>query len=148
MGNCGWCGASLPPGGRFCPACGRAVAASEVPPPEAGFAGAPPWPVGPPAGTYAPPLIRPAQPGVPGVGLAGFILAILGIATAGVTCLVGLPLSCAGYWQAKREGRPVGLCVAGIVMSAIGVVVVISIVILVIVALLALPETAPNPYTY
>jgi hypothetical protein len=80
--------------------------------------------------------------------MAGFILAVLGVFTSGVTCLVGLPLSIAGYVQARREGRPSGLCLAGIVISAVGIAILVGVVILMLVALAPLTEVTPNPYTY
>jgi hypothetical protein len=49
--------------------------------------------------------------GTPGIGIAGFILSLLGIS------LVGIVLSWVGYSQARREGRPKGLCLAGIIIG-------------------------------
>jgi len=50
-------------------------------------------------------------PGAPGLGIAGFVLSLLGIS------LRGLILSWIGLAQAKREGRPTGMCSAGIIIS-------------------------------
>ena len=50
-------------------------------------------------------------PGAPGLGIAGFVLSLLGIS------LLGLILSWIGLAQAKREGRPTGMCSAGIIIS-------------------------------
>ena len=49
--------------------------------------------------------------GTPGIGIAGFVLSLLGIS------LIGVILSWIGYAQAKREGRPRGLCLAGIIIG-------------------------------
>ena len=49
--------------------------------------------------------------GAPGIGIAGFVLSVLGIS------LVGIPLSWIGYEQSKREGRPTSLCLAGIIVG-------------------------------
>jgi multisubunit Na+/H+ antiporter MnhB subunit len=51
--------------------------------------------------------------GTPGIGIAGFVLSILGFS------IIGLVLSWVGYAQAKREGRPSGLCLAGIIIGAV-----------------------------
>ena len=51
------------------------------------------------------------SPGGPGIGVAGFVLSLLGIS------LIGIILSWIGYAKAKREGRPRGLCLAGIIIG-------------------------------
>jgi predicted amidophosphoribosyltransferase len=68
----------------------------------------------------------PSAAGAPGVGIAGFVLSLLGVS------LLGLILSWVGYAQAKREGRPTGLCVAGIIIGIVGLVatVIVTIIIL------------------
>lgn len=53
----------------------------------------------------------PASLGAPGIGVAGFVLSLLGVS------LVGIVLSWVGYAQAKREGRRSGLCLAGIIVG-------------------------------
>lgn len=52
-------------------------------------------------------------PGAPGLGIAGFVLSLLGIS------LLGLILSWIGLAQARREGRPTGMCTAGIIISIV-----------------------------
>ena len=47
----------------------------------------------------------------PGIGVAGFVLSILGVPA------VGIVLSWVGYAQASREGRRTGLCLAGIIIG-------------------------------
>jgi len=54
----------------------------------------------------------PSGLGAPGIGVAGFVLSLLGVA------LLGLILSWVGLAKARRENRPTGLCVAGIVIGA------------------------------
>lgn len=66
------------------------------------------------------------SPGAPGIGVAGFVLSLLGIS------LIGIILSWIGYAKAKREGRPRGLCLAGIIIgfawfAMAGLIMVISI---------------------
>jgi hypothetical protein len=51
----------------------------------------------------------PANLGAPGIGVAGFVLSLLGASP------IGIVLSWVGYAQAKREGRQSGLCLAGII---------------------------------
>ena len=66
------------------------------------------------------------NPRAPGIGVAGFVLSLLGIS------LIGIILSWIGYAKAKREGRPRGLCLAGIIIgfawfAMAGLIMVISI---------------------
>lgn len=117
---CGACGAQVAPEPapvivRFCPACGRPAG-------EEAFCLACGTPVvaetragtNPPPGVYAPAFAGlPADAGAPGIGIAGFVLSLCGVS------LLGLILSWVGYSQAKREGRPTGLCVAGIVLGGV-----------------------------
>ena len=49
--------------------------------------------------------------GAPGIGIAGFVLSLLAV------FLLGIIFSWIGYAKAKREGRPTGLCRAGIIIS-------------------------------
>ena len=58
---------------------------------------------------FAPPM---SGPGAPGVGIAGVVVSLLGFS------LLGIILSWVGLSQAKREGRPTGVCVAGIVVAS------------------------------
>ena len=71
---------------------------------------------------------------MPGVGIAGFVLSLLGAS------LLGLILSWVGYAQAKREGRPTGLCVAGIVIGAVGLVATVIITIVIFSAATSAPS--------
>ncbi|GEM_PF-1829242 len=63
----------------------------------------------------------PAQ-GAPGIGVAGFVLSLLGFA------VIGFVLSWVGLAQARREGRPTGLCVAGIVIGAVWTILLVAFV--------------------
>jgi hypothetical protein len=63
-----------------------------------------------PAMGYVVPIGR-ANLGAPGIGIAGFVLSLLGIS------VIGIVLSWVGFAQAKREGRPSGLCLAGIIIG-------------------------------
>lgn len=67
----------------------------------------------------------PSGLGAPGIGVAGFVLSLLGLA------LLGLILSWIGLAKARRENRPTGLCIAGIVIGAawmvIGFILVVAV---------------------
>lgn len=69
----------------------------------------PPQPFAQGAGGVVPSSAR----GAPGIGIAGFVLSLLGIS------VIGIVLSWVGYEQAKRESRPTGLCLAGIIVGAV-----------------------------
>ena len=62
--------------------------------------------------------------GPPGIGIAGFVCALFGVFVpfAGI---VGLILSVVGYTQAKRESRPYGLALAGLIIGIIGTILTI-----------------------
>jgi multisubunit Na+/H+ antiporter MnhB subunit len=66
--------------------------------------------------------------GTPGVGVAGFILSLLGFS------LLGIILSWVGLRQARREGRPTGLCVAGIIIGFVWLAISIILIIVTVVA--------------
>lgn len=120
MSVCANCDTTMPPGSRFCPTCGAQVAQEET-----GAVAAPP-PLAPASWAadsreqYVPGQVL----GTPGIGIAGFVLSLLGIS------LVGIVLSWVGYSQARREGRPKGLCLAGIIIGfvwlAIGLVITVA----------------------
>jgi len=63
---------------------------------------------------------NPASLGAPGIGVAGFVLSILGVPA------VGIVLSWVGYAQASREGRRTGLCLAGIIIGFAWLVVLLG----------------------
>jgi hypothetical protein len=66
--------------------------------------------------------------GAPGVGVAGFVLSLLGFS------ILGIILSWVGLSQAKREGRPTGLCVAGIVIGFVWLAISIILIIVTVAA--------------
>lgn len=72
-----------------------------------------------------------ASPGSPGIGVAGFILVIVGLIVPFVG-LVGLILSIVGYRQAKREGLSTGLSLAGTIIGAIATILGILILLFVL----------------
>ena len=96
------------------------------PPPPAGYAPAPQY--APTQSYYAAP---PAPLGAPGIGVAGFVCVIVGLFVP-IVGIVGLILSIIGYSQAKRENRPQGLALAGmiigIVATVLGIIILIAIV--------------------
>ena len=133
MGQCPTCGADVAEGARFCANCGAAVAT------EAGVTAPPPVPDDrPPAipssastvvpeqgipvqvapGTTTVVVQQHASPGSPGIGVAGFILVIIGLIVPFVG-LIGFIMSIVGYRQAKREGLSTVLSLAGLIVGAI-----------------------------
>ena len=74
------------------------------------------------------PVSAPAQ-SVPGNGLsiAGFAVALVSLVlnffTFGIPAIVGLVLSIIGRVQTKRAGKPSGLALAGIIISAVAAVI-------------------------
>lgn len=73
--------------------------------------------------------------GASGIGVAGFVLSLLGVS------LIGLILSWVGLAQANREGRPTGLCVAGIIIGILGMI-------LGVVVFIAINATPSSTYPY
>ena len=74
----------------------------------------------------------------PGIGIAGFVCALLGIP------FLGMILSWAGYSQARREGLPTGLCVAGIVIGALSTAFAVFVIIAIILAAVAGQASYPS----
>lgn len=148
--SCLSCGSVIRPGGRFCEVCGTPVEPPQ--PPSSG----PPLnsvPIGPPPPGAAPlsgafatgeafgdsPYPPAASLGTPGIGIAGFIVSLLGFS------LIGIILSWIGYSQAKREGRPKGLCVAGIVIGFVWLVIAVVVVLFMVVFAASVPT---ETYSY
>jgi hypothetical protein len=142
LAACASCGSELRPGAAFCASCGSAatpapttcaVCGEKTDDPQGycSYCGSPP------AGAQTPPPPPPgpvpwtpiaAALGPPGVGIAGFVLSLLGFS------VLGIILSWVGLSQAKREGRPTGLCVAGIVIGFIWLAISIILTIVVLTA--------------
>jgi hypothetical protein len=77
--------------------------------------------------------------GTPGIGIAGFVVSLLGFS------VIGIVLSWIGYSQAKREGRPKGLCVAGIVIGFVWLLIAVVVVLFMIVFAASVPT---ETYSY
>ena len=60
-----------------------------------------------------------------GLTTAGFICSLLGFITCGITSIVGLILSIIGYSDSKKNGKPDNLALAGIIISAIPVALIV-----------------------
>lgn len=95
--------------------------------------GTPPQPPPPQPGYGAP-----QQQGNPGIAVAGFVCALVGLLVSWVgwtivLCVVGLVLSIMGRRQAVERGAPTGLATAGIVLGIIGTVIAIIIIVFVII---------------
>lgn len=145
MGQCQTCGADMAEEARFCADCGTAVATDAdatapppapddrtqaIPSPAPTVVSAQGVPVQVAPGTTTVVVQQQASPGSPGVGVAGFILVIVGLFVP-LVGLVGLVLSIVGYRQAKREGLSTGLSLAGMIIGAIATfLTIISIIIL------------------
>ena len=96
--------------------------------------GTPPQPPPPPQAGYG----APQQQGNPGIAIAGFVCALIGLLVSWVgwtivLCVVGLILSIMGRRQAIERGAPTGLATAGIVMGIIGTVIAVIIIVFVII---------------
>ena len=149
MAACATCGSDLRPGAAFCASCGAPATPAQTTCPVCGqttqdpqgycsYCGA-----APPAQDavaaqpvlFAPPI---SSLGAPGVGVAGFVLSLLGFS------ILGIILSWVGLSQAKREGRPTGLCVAGIVIGFVWLAISIILVIVTVVAV----DSATQQYYY
>lgn len=139
MASCATCGSELRPGAAFCASCGSPATPAQVtcsvcgqkmqdPQSYCSYCGSPPPGQVTAAAQhvqYAPPL---SNLGAPGVGVAGFVLSLLGFS------LLGIILSWMGLSQAKREGRPTGLCIAGIVIGFIWLAISIILIIVTVAA--------------
>jgi hypothetical protein len=95
--------------------------------------GTPPQPPPPQPGYGAP-----QQQGNPGIAVAGFVCALVGLLVSWVgwtivLCVIGLVLSIMGRRQAVERGAPTGLATAGIVLGIIGTVIAIIIIVFVII---------------
>jgi hypothetical protein len=89
-------------------------------------------------------FVSPAYPpavgqGTPGIGIAGFIVSLLGFSVFGII------LSWIGHSQAKREGRPKGLCVAGIVIGFVWLLIGVAVVLFMVVFAASVPT---ETYSY
>jgi hypothetical protein len=124
MPYCRQCGQPVEEDSRFCAACGSeqpgagpAVAATETP--------ANPPPESPPG--------VPPKASAPGIAIAGFVLAIVGLLVP-LLGLVGVVFSGIGYARARRQGQPRGLALAGIIIGAVATVVAVVVLILTVAA--------------
>lgn len=139
MAACATCGSELRPGAAFCASCGSPATPAQTtcsacgqktqdPQGYCSYCGAAPSGQGTTATQhvqYAPPV---STLGAPGVGVAGFVLSLLGFS------ILGIILSWVGLSQAKREGRPTGLCVAGIVIGFVWLAISIILIIVTVAA--------------
>lgn len=78
---------------------------------------------------YSQPAMQQQVPGK-GISVAGFILALLGLVTFGLTSLIGLILSIIGRVQTKRVGQPSGMALAGIIISIITMIIGVIVAVL------------------
>lgn len=117
--TCGRCGTELGERDTFCGSCGATISDGAA----AGMLDAATRVMRPAAVARSAAWQAP-NPGAPGIGVAGFVLSLLGFS------VIGLILAWAGYAQAKREGRPTGLCVAGIVLGFVGLAISVVVVLL------------------
>lgn len=66
-----------------------------------------------------------------GLSVAGFICSLFGFITCGITSIIGLILSIIGLNDSKKKGQTDGLAIAGIVISAIPIVLFVLIIFIV-----------------
>ena len=115
MTYCSSCGAELKPDNKFCQGCGQPLDA----PPAKGAGAVPVQQAASGTAGHQIIYVQKLAASAPGIGVAGFVLSLLGIS------LPGLILSWVGYAKAKREGLPSGLCIAGIIIGAVGLVITV-----------------------
>lgn len=146
MSFCPKCGKEIPDHSAFCPSCGQVIDAAQINKttsnvPDYGQSGAPhAQSYGQSDYTYG--YNQPSYgqgEGTNPMALAGFIVSMcsLVINLFGITALVGLILSIAGYNQIKQgRGRGKGFAIAGIVVGIID----IALAIIAILFLASLPS--------
>jgi hypothetical protein len=92
---------------------------------------------------YAAPAAKASKPGPPGIAVAGFVTGLIGLLlSVSVVCwFIGLPLAIAGIVlgvlgqkQAKEQGAPTGLALAGMICGIVGVVAGVIVTALVVIA--------------
>ena len=111
--------------------------ATNAPPPAGAAPSSPAFATG---GAFVSPVYPPPVGlGTPGIGIAGFVVSLLGFS------LIGIVLSWIGYSQAKREGRPKGLCVAGIVIGFVWLLIGVAVVLFMVVFAASVPT---ETYSY
>jgi hypothetical protein len=94
-----------------------------IAPPGTGGASVPPYPAGMAYSTSPQPL------GAPGIAVAGFVMVLVGLFIP-IVGLIGFILSWVGLSQAKREGRPRGLALAGTIIGAVATILGIILIII------------------
>ena len=65
-----------------------------------------------------------------GLSIAGFVCSLLGFITCGITSTIGLILSIIGLVDSSKKGQKDGLAIAGIIISAIPIVVFMFFIVL------------------
>ena len=105
---CGKCNASNPASNKFCEKCGSDLDSA------------------PTATTTV--AAQPAKKNN-SMSIAGFVCSIIGIFTCGLTSLIGLILSIVGLSSSKKRGEKDGMALAGIIISAISMVLIIVIIV-------------------
>ena len=155
---CKNCGAQLSEGAAFCPNCGTAVV-KDVAEPVYQQPAEPQQPVYQQP-VYQQPVYQPVVNGAPrsnpgkGMGIAALVMGIVSCCFFWIPyfniiclmmCIAGVILSAIGIKKSKSAGASVGVSVAGLVLSSIGLVLsLISCV--VVLGLLA--EASSHPYRY
>ena len=139
--QCRSCGAELVEGAKFCGECGEPTgmlsnchARTQVVQPAYASAG----------GDYGQ-----AQAVSPGVGVAGFVLVLIGLFVP-ILGLVGFIMSIIGYQQAKRDGLPTGLSLAGVIIGAIATVtgIIVAIVFLAVIGASGVSSAVVVPFAW
>lgn len=106
---------------------------SYPPPPPGGYGYNPPMP---PSYGYPPPIGGyPVQQGTNGMAIAALVCSLAGPFVCGVTTILGLIFGFIGLNQIKSSGQQGrGMAIAGIIISALSIVVAVIIAVVVIMA--------------
>ncbi len=102
---CGKCNTENDINSKFCIKCGNNLTTTVTPPPEKKNNS---------------------------LSIAGFICSIVGVATCGITSLIGLILSIVGLSSSKKKGQKDPFALAGIIISVIYIAILILIIVFVI----------------
>ncbi len=111
--KCEYCGRTLTNNYKYCPECGASVHAEEEPVEEKVET------------STTQPAEKPAEKKIPGFGIAGFTLGIIGLCTVSMVCSI-LGIIFSGIALSKfdtTKHKTKGLVIAGLVLAITGVVV-------------------------
>lgn len=124
---CGKCNSSNPASNKFCEKCGSNLDSAST--------------------STTTVASKPAKNNK-AISIAGFVCSLVGLLSCGLTSLVGLILSIVGLSSSKKRGEKDGLALAGIIISAISLVIIFIVIIGLVASYSSSKEiTAPAPST-